>query len=127
MDARKALFGQTNQEGRPPESDLQALRHLGSEHYRDLARRDWAKMKVDREPEVRSDRKLAEDAVRHFGLPSNASERLRKKFKTQKKKWLEIELYHDDVPETLEFNSLQSIHTILLHYDIKMNLTNIEN
>lgn len=79
-DAKQALFGQPNPEGRPRDSDEAALRWIVSEAYNDCARVDWAKLKGKELPKPRSVRDLVREAVKRFGLLENADERLRKKF-----------------------------------------------
>lgn len=125
-EAKQALLGKSHTEGRPLESDEAVLRWMGSEHYRDRARHDMAKLNGKAATKIRSDRKLAEQAVSRFGLPSNATERLRAKFGKEKQKWLDIEIHHDDVPEQLDFNTLQVIQKTLARHGTAMILDRIE-
>lgn len=125
-DAKEALVGQAHNEGRPLVSDEAYLRWMGSERYKDLARRDMAKIKGTKPPKLRSDRKLADLAVEKFDLPTGRAENLRKKFGKQRSKWLDVARYHDDVPEALDFSLLEQIKAILEKREIEMNLKRIE-
>ncbi|MDX1001541.1 hypothetical protein GOE20_11515 [Sinorhizobium medicae] len=125
--AREVLLGQSNQEGRPPESDEVILRWIGNEHHNDRARQNLAELMGQPRPKVRSERKLVEKAVEHFHLPANASERLRKKLRPHGlQKWLEVATYHDDVPEQLDMNLLEAVREILAKRGIAMDLKNAE-
>jgi hypothetical protein len=124
--AKEALFGIVHDEGRPLASDLRVLRWMGAEHHSDRARVGLAKIRGTESPKIRTMRKLADEAVGRFGLPANQSERLRKKFRRQKEKWLAVEESHDDVPEQLELGSLHSVQKVLVRYDIKMALSGVE-
>lgn len=125
-DAKMALLGETPPEGRPPNPDEAVLRWMGDEHYRDLGRRDSATMKGEPPSKARSDRQLADQAVKKFELPDNAVERLRRKFGRQRQKWLEVAMEHDDVPETLDHGLLLKIRDKLAKDSIAMNLDRVE-
>jgi hypothetical protein len=125
--ALEALLGQSHAEGRPRNSDETILKWIGNEHYKDRARRDMAKFKGEFEPKVRSVHQLVKYAVKHFGLPDNAGERLRKKLRGEgTKRWLELAVLHDDVPEQLDRNLLKSVQDVLARRGIAMDLRNVE-
>ncbi|HEV7248182.1 MAG TPA: hypothetical protein VGN93_14470 [Shinella sp.] len=124
-EARVALLGQSNPEGRPPASDEAILRWIGNQHYRDRARHDMAKIMNQTVPKGRSDRKLIEAAIKHFHLPENAHDRLKKKWRTARQKWLDVAMYHDDVPEALDINLLEAVQKALLKDGVSMELSNI--
>lgn len=125
-DARVALLGHPNSEGRPLVSDEAVLRWIGSQHFKDRAQEATAKSKGRAVPKSRSGRKLVEAAAAHFHLPENAQERLRKKWRTTCQKWFEVAMYHDDVPEALEMNLLISVQKALSKEGVLMELRRIE-
>lgn len=125
-EAKQALFGGSNPEGRPSDSDEASLRWMGSERYKDLARRDMAKLKGQLVPRPRSERELVDQAVARFNHPGSSGERLRKKFSDQREKWLATAMLHDDVPEQLDFNALEAIEKILSAQGIAMTFDRIE-
>lgn len=124
--AKEALLGQSHEEGRPLVSDEAVLRWMGSERYKDCAKRDMAKINGGEPPKLRSDRKLADGAAKKFRLPAERAESLRKKFGLQCEKWMDVARYHDDVPEALDFSLLDQIQAILAKRGIAMNLKWIE-
>jgi hypothetical protein len=99
---------------------------MGSQHHQDLARFNIATMRGQRGTKPRSDHELTRQALKEFRLPENSAERLRRKFRGQKQKWLDIAALHDDVPDQLEFNLLTDVRGILAHRGIGMNLERIE-
>lgn len=124
-EARLALFPGFNAGGRPLDHDDIILRWMGSEHYRDIVRRNMAAANADRSPKVRSNRQLAEEARKRFGEPKSSTERLRDKFGEQRERWLNVAIYHDDVPEQIDHNLLRQIADILAKRGIAMNLDRI--
>lgn len=124
-EARLALFPGLNTEGRPPDPDNTILRWMGAEHYRDIVRRNMAAANADKLPKIRSDRQLADEARKQFGEPRSSTERLRGKFGVQRKRWLNVAIHHDDVPEQLDHNLLREIADILVKHGIAMNLDGI--
>lgn len=126
--AKEALLGETSPEGRPAVSDDEILRWIGCQHYKDLANRNarlLMKMPAGKKP--RSARKLVDEAAVVFKLTDSDQERIRKKFTSQKDKWLDDAKYHDDIPETIEFQSLESIREILGRNGIAMKLREVPN
>lgn len=124
-EARLALCPGFNAEGRSPNPDNIILRWMGTEHYRDIVRRNRAAANADKLPKIRSDRRLADEARKRFGEPKNSTERLRDKFGAQRERWLNLAIYHDDVPEQLDHNLLREIADILARRGIAMNLDGI--
>ena len=125
-EAKQALFGETPREGRPLISDEAVLRWMGEEHYKDRARQGLATLKREPRPKARSDRQLANQAVRKFKLPDNAVERLRGKFGPQRQKWLDIAMQHDDVSEQLDAGLLTAVQENFAKRGLPMNLDRIE-
>ncbi|MDL2201373.1 hypothetical protein QQF51_01705 [Brucella intermedia] len=125
--AKLAVFGGTIAGGRPKVTDAYILRWIGNENYKDRAKQRISILKNESPPKLRSDRQLVEDAVSHFKLVESSIERLRKKWSTEKEKWFQVALDHDDVPEQLELNALQQVQDILQRHGIVMRLDNLEN
>jgi hypothetical protein len=126
-EARRALLGEPNPEGRPSETDTTVLRWIGLQHHRDLSKRGLAALQGEAEPKSRSVHKLVAEAVRHFGLTSSAEERLRKKLNADGlEKWFNVADLHDDVPEQLDMNLLQELRQVLTQRGISMNLAAVE-
>ncbi|MEW9836577.1 hypothetical protein [Mesorhizobium marinum] len=123
-EAKRALFGSGNPEGRPLDSDETLLRWMGGEHYRDLAKREV--VGLNGAHTIRSDRQLVREALAKFGHPESSHERLRKKFGHEKQKWLDAEMLHDDVPEALDHSALTSIQEVLARRGIAMRLDRVE-
>ncbi|TCQ78682.1 hypothetical protein EDF68_10683 [Ochrobactrum sp. BH3] len=125
-EARLAIFGGLISEGRPKVADASILRWIGTENYKDRAKHQMCMLRNESPPKLRSDRQLVKDAVSHFKLGESSVERLRKKWSMQKEKWVQVALYHDDVPEQLEFNALQKVQEALRRHGILMRLGNLE-
>lgn len=125
--AREALLGEPNTEGRPREPDTAVLRWIGTQHHRDLSRQGLAEIQKQPRPKARSVRQLVSEAVSQFGLTSSAEERLRKKLAADGlKKWLAVADLHDDVPEQLDKNLLQTVREVLERRGVQMELARIE-
>lgn len=120
----QALFLEKIETGRPKQADHFALRWMSEEHYRDLARRGFAFVRMEEPPsrkQLRSNRQLAERAAKRVLFDQvNAVDRLRKEFEERKDYWLEVAKTHDDVPESLEAKALDRIAEIAKRHGMMM-------
>jgi hypothetical protein len=127
LSAKKALFGDTPRSGQPPLQDDVALRRMAREHLRDLTLTHLhlaVKRANDPPAKIRSIRELAELAAKHTdGYSQNSdSERLRRKFATNKKRYLEEERYGDDIEETFDAQALANLKEPLKRLGIELAL-----
>ena len=111
-DARQAVFAVRAKQGRQHQSDDQALRWMGEQHRKDLARASLTKLPLNSlsgsTVKIRSDRALAKIAAeKFFPFAENAWIRLRSKFSKSRKYWIHVATSHDDVPETVQFQALE--------------------
>lgn len=79
------------------------------------------------EREVRSIRKLADEAAQRYKLPAGSAERLRKKYSSRKSSLMHAQAYHDDVPEQLDYGLLQAIAQLLQQAGIRADLRRIDS
>ena len=73
----------------------------------------------------RSLRTLAKEAapLALGNSPASIADRLREKFRgDQKKYFLDLARYHDDIPETIEFQTLDAVRRLLEPHGIDMKL-----
>jgi hypothetical protein len=114
--AMEALF---NEKPTQKLLDNAALFWMAEQHRDDLVRssRVWkaraaqfSKLKDSVLERPRSARELAQEASEKFYPKiTDKSERLRKKWQRQKQRWLDLERYHDDLPESFETQVLARI------------------
>lgn len=129
--AHQALFAINYGRGHPGFSDEAALRWMGTEKHKEQARKGLEKIRgkplpANLRPAAASARRLGVEAVKRFGLPDRAEQRLRKTPAKQVADWMAVEEFHDDVPEQLDLNLLIRLRDILARRGIAMSLDRIE-
>ena len=108
--------------------DEVALRWMAREHLRDLtlthlhpALKRWSSNPPPKMRSIRNLAKLAAERADGYSQGSD-SERLRKKFETHKKRYLEEERYGDDTEETFDAQALANLKKPLKRIGIALNL-----
>lgn len=131
-EAKKALFGEepataTKKEMGP--DDYPALLWMAAEYNKDRClaslppahphRKDFTK--------ERSIRQLAEGAAKMVEAHSldAAVDRLRKKFKKNMNKYLDLELYDDDIPASIDYEVLKTLVEPMQKVDIRLQIADV--